>query len=585
MSACTLAAGARAGNLHAAQGNGDTADGREAESAAQPRHPAVPGRTDAQGHQAAAAPQHRPDSQKQKPSEGRDGAGGAAVSGSTGVPHSNARQPQLEAGARQGSPARSVPQAVRSTDTASASGAAAPRAAAKPQRALQQPGKADAGLAATSLASTKPAAAQRTERRSPAEEPGSAGLKPPKEAGAPGVAVSAGAGKPASARPLTPEAALQSSHSSRGTQAAHESPASMKDGQIPPAPHGPGAAAATAKPATAVTASAPAKAVAAASQGTAATKAAQASSQPAPHGVPPTGAAQSAPQTARAAAPPGASSAQQAQRGSAAPKADQAPVHRSAQSKQGQDKLAATPSHGAPAAAEAAVSALARSAPKPGLPGQSNKSQAPSRPAEPSAHGKPVPSAASASRLAPGLAHREKPVDLKSGSIAGAPKSASAGAEAKAAAQPTARVPVPAPKQVGPVSTASAEQRSGNAHLKEDASAGKAARVSRFAPVGYTPATGGAPKVQISRLAAGASAAGATARLQQGSGPLGSAQRAGADARQDSHAKVRHARLQYLPGVTWRRGLRKTVSPACFVCFTRRCRCEGAVCPASKQGN
>ena len=89
-----LAAGSRPGDMHAAQRRGDTADGREAQSAAQQKPSAVPGRKDANEQQAAAAPQHRPDSQKQKPSEAK---AGAAVSRSTGGPQSEVRQPQPEA--------------------------------------------------------------------------------------------------------------------------------------------------------------------------------------------------------------------------------------------------------------------------------------------------------------------------------------------------------------------------------------------------------------------------------------------------------------------------------------------------------
>ena len=538
------------------------------------------GREDAQGQQAAAAPQHQSDSHKQKTSEAKDGARGAAVSSSTGGTRSEARQPQPEADARQNSPTRSATRAGGSTDTASdlAIGAVAPCVAAKPQRALQQPGMADTGQAATLLASTKAAAAQGMDRPSSAKEPEKAILKPQKKAGAAGEAASAGAGKAAPARPSTPAAALQSSRSNRGTQAAHENPAAPKHGQTSSASQGLGAAAAAAaaKPTNAVTASAPSESVAAASQAMAGTEAAQASSQPAPHGAPPSSALHNAPEAARDAVQP-VSAAQQAQHGSAAPKAAQAPRHPSALIKQGQDRVSAVPSHGAPAAAGAAVRALAKSAPRPGQPGRGTKFQAPSRPADSGAQGKPVPPAASASRVFPSLADREKAGELKGGSIAGAgaPKLAIAAAPSKATVQPAARTPIPAPMQAAPVSSASSEQKL--THQKED----KAARVSRFAPVGYTPAAGGAPKVQISRPAAGGSGAGGPARLQQGSTQLGSAQRAGIDARQDPHAKVWRARLQHLPGTTWQKS--KNKSPCCVGCFTKQCRCEGDVCPASKQ--
>ena len=566
-----LAAGSRPGDMHAAQRRGDTADGREAQSAAQQRPSAVPCRKDANGQQAAAAPQHRSDSQKQKPSEAKDGA---AVSRSTGGPQSEVRQPQPEADVRQGSPTPSATRAGGSTDTASASGAVIPRAAAKPQRDLQQPGKADTGQAGTSLASTKAAAAQGMARPSTAKEPEKASLKAQKEAGAAGEAASAGAGKPATAGSPTPAAAMQSSQGNRGPQVAHEKSAAPKHGQTPPGSQALGTAAAVGKPTGAMMLSAPAKSVAAAPQGKADTKAAQASLQPAVHGALPKGASQSAPEAARAAAPLGASSAQQAQRGSAAPRADQAPPHPSALSKQSQNRLSVASSHGAPAAAGTAVSAVAKSAPRPGQTGQGAKSQAPFRLADSSAQGKPVPSAAPA-KVPASLADREKAGELKGRSMAGAPKSASAAAPAKATVQPAVRTPIPAPMQAAPVSSASSEQKL--THQKED----KAARVSRFAPVGYIPAASGAPKVQISRPAAGGSGAGAPARLQQGSSQLGSAQRAGIDARQDLHAKVWRARLQYLPGTTWQE--LKNKSPCCVGCFTEQCRCECDVCPALKQ--
>ena len=484
---------------------------------------------------------------------------------------------------RQGSPTRSASRAGGNTDTASASGAVIPRAAAKPQRDLQQPGKADTGQAGTSLASTKAAAAQGMARPSTAKEPEKAGLKAQKEAGAAGEAASAGAGKPATAGSPTPAAAMQSSQGNRGSQVTHENSAAPKGGQTLPALQAQGGAAAAVKPANAVMASAPAKSVAAAHQGKADTKAAQASLQPAVHGALLKGALQSAPEAAQAAAPPKASSAQQAQHGSAAPKVDQAPAHPSALSKQGQNRLSVAASHGTPAAAGTTVSAVAKSALRPGQTGQGAKSQASSRPADSSAQDKPVPSAASASRVPASLVDREKAGELKGGSIAGAPKSAGAAAQVKAPVQPAARTPIPAPMQAAPVSNASAEHRVGHAHQKEDTSAGKAAKVSRFAPVGYTPAAGGAPKVQISRPAAGGSGAGASARLQQGSAQPGSAQRAGIDARQDPHAKVWRARLHYLPGSPGREIFQENMSPRCLGCFTKRCQCQGDVCPAQIQ--
>lgn len=172
--------------------------------------------------------------------------------------------------------------------------------------------------------------------------------------------------------------------------------------------------------------------------------------------------------------------------------------------------------------------------------------QAPARPTQsrPASEAAPeaAPAATPPSSKAPAhvMPAKESPGKGDSKAASAVHKSASTPAQWKGAAQAAPIVATPAPKQAASVSPDPGVHKSPH---KDGGSASKPQRVSRFA--GLSKPLPAAPKVQISRPAPMASAAGASARQQHISGQAsshgsesGSRHRGASDVRQDSHSKV-----------------------------------------------